>query len=187
MIAGKQGSSKIWQTYSIFVSAPLTRRASQSSKWEGAPRQAFRRARLACSSRLLRQRLRTQREGRGIIRWQNEQCGASDGRICKEGAKSSGEHPMAGCKEGVLLLNHLQHAGTQSRGAGLHHTRAAVAEHCFGQERRSTRRAQVLARRQGFWSRGFGPSSPSSLRRNVPHFGQPAIDAYHLGHVFGSC
>ena len=35
---------------------------------------------------------------------------------------------MAGCKEGVLLLNHMQHAGTQSRGAGLHHTRAAAAE-----------------------------------------------------------
>ena len=116
-----------------------------------------------------------------------EQCGASDGRICKEGAKSSGEHPMAGCKEEVLLLNHMQHAGTQSRGTGLHHTRAAAAEHCFGQERRSTRCAQVLARCQGFWSRVFGPSSPSSLRRNVPHFGQRAIDAYHLGHVLGSC
>jgi hypothetical protein len=57
-----------------------------------------------------------------------EQCGASDGRICKEGANSSGEHPMAGCKECVLLLQHMQHAGTQSRGAGLHHTRATAAE-----------------------------------------------------------
>jgi hypothetical protein len=35
---------------------------AQSSKWEGAPRHAFRRARLACSSRLLPLRLRTHRE-----------------------------------------------------------------------------------------------------------------------------
>ena len=64
------------------------------------------------------------REREGASSGGKEQCGASDGRICKEGAKSSGEHPMAGCKEEVLLLNHMQHAGTQSRGAGLHHTRA---------------------------------------------------------------
>ncbi len=42
-------------------------------------------------------------------------------------AKSSGE-PMAECKEGVLLLQYMQRAGTQSRGAGLHHTRAAAAQ-----------------------------------------------------------
>ena len=35
---------------------------AQSSKWEGAPRHAFRRARLACSSGRLPSRLRTHRE-----------------------------------------------------------------------------------------------------------------------------
>jgi hypothetical protein len=70
----------------------------------------------------------THREREGASSGGKEPCGASDGRICKEVAKSSGEHPMAGCKEGVLLLNPMKHAGTQSRGTGLHHTRAAAAE-----------------------------------------------------------
>ena len=96
---------------------------------------------------------------------------------CKEHSR---ERQCRICEEGALLF--AAHAGTQSGCA-----QRAASHKCGGRERERERerRAQAIAHRShtprcAMWA--CGPKfAQVCLRRNVPHFGQRAIDAQSVG------